>query len=140
MIDFAEIRKEIATEHNVLLGKDDPILMLVTLNRVMFEKYIDVLVEKNTELLVALSATQEKRDAEIKARMSKMITETGDYLEERMRTGLIDATKDIIAQHKKALGAAWKEIEVARKTVIATAVVSCFCAIVTVVMILNVGA
>ncbi|MEO6824600.1 MAG: hypothetical protein ABI167_07740 [Nitrosospira sp.] len=60
-----------------------------------------------------------------------MITDTGNYLEERARTGLIDATKDLVAKHKKDLGEAWVQIELARKTVIACAVLTVFSTIVS---------
>jgi CHASE3 domain sensor protein len=137
MIDYAKLRLEVASKHNILVDKDDPVLVTVTLNEHVFQRYVDILVERNTELLVSINAAQQQGMADAKVTAGRVITEGGKYFEEQMRTGLIDATKDLIAQHRKALGAAWKEIENARKTVIAAAVVSCFCAVVSVVVAVN---
>jgi hypothetical protein len=132
MIDFAEIRKEIAAEHNLLIGRDDPIVMSVTFNKVIFERYIKLLIETNTEFLAEVTDKQEKRDSDARLRMTRMVSDTGNYLEERMSTGLIDATKDLVAKHKKDLGEAWVQIELSRKTVIACAVLTVFSTIVSV--------
>ena len=47
MIDFEEIRKAVAIEHNNLLGKDDPILMSVTVHELVLQRYVDILVDRN---------------------------------------------------------------------------------------------
>ena len=47
MIDFDEIKKTVAIEHNILLDRDDPALIAVTLNELIIQKYIDILDEKN---------------------------------------------------------------------------------------------
>lgn len=128
MIDFEEIRKEIAIEHNTLLRKDDPVLMTVTINQLMFEKYVQILIEKNAEqnkkYLEELKTAQKQGIADAKVTAGRVITEGGVYLEDRARDGLMSAMKDVVAQHKKDLSAAWQEIVKARKAAYYSAAVA----------------
>lgn len=141
MIDFSEIRKEVAIEHNILLDQTDPMLISVTFNKVIFEKYVQFLIEKNAEqnkvLLEAIKKAQQQGIADAKVSASRLITEGGDYLEAKARDGLTEVLKDAIAQHKEALGKAWREIEASRKTVLAAAVVSCSCALITIITVIK---
>ncbi len=129
-------RLEIAKEHNLLIDKADPALIAVTLNRIMFDKYAQLLVDKATELNTehekAIDASFQKTLVDLRSAYTKLVSDTGVHLNEVMRTGLIDATKDLVAKHKKDLGEAWVQIELARKTVIACAVLTVFCTIVSV--------
>lgn len=97
MIDFEEIRKQIAIKHNVLLDKDDPILVTITINEIVLSRYLDLVTERysdaSRDLTIALLHQQEesKRIAE------KIITEASDYVSNQVRQSveesIIEASK-----------------------------------------------
>lgn len=64
MIDFEEIRKQIAIKHNVLLDKDDPILVTITINEIVLSRYLDLVTERysdaSRDLTIALLHQQEE--------------------------------------------------------------------------------
>lgn len=46
LIDFDEIRKEVALRHGIVLGVDDPILVTVTINELVLARIIEVADEQ----------------------------------------------------------------------------------------------
>jgi len=102
MIEISEIRKQVAIKHNVLLEKDDPILVTVTINELVLSRYLDLAnehySEANRELIVALQQQQEQA----KEVAGRIITDASDYVSEQVRTTINDMAKvaanDISAQ------------------------------------------
>ncbi len=102
MIDFEEIRKQIAIKHNVLLDKDDPILVTITINEIVLSRYLDLVTERysdaSRDLTIALLHQQEesKRIAE------KIITEASDYVSNQVRQSveesILEAGKNLKQQ------------------------------------------
>ncbi|MBE7526091.1 conjugal transfer protein TraM [candidate division WWE3 bacterium] len=102
MIDFEEIRKQIAIKHNVLLDKDDPILITITINEIVLSRYLDLVTERysdaSRDLTIALLHQQEesKRIAE------KIITEASDYVSNQVRQSveesILEAGKNLKQQ------------------------------------------
>lgn len=102
MIDFEEIRKQIAIKHNVLLDKDDPILVTITINEIVLSRYLDLVTERyndaSRDLTIALLHQQEesKRIAE------KIITEASDYVSNQVRQSveesILEASKNLKQQ------------------------------------------
>ncbi|WEV50232.1 hypothetical protein OZX61_12860 (plasmid) [Acinetobacter sp. ESL0695] len=80
MIDKDALIQEVAKKHHVLLSKDDPIFVSVTLSELVLKHYIDQIDHK-------LSNTEEtfyemKRDAEDTAQTiaNKLITKGAEYI------------------------------------------------------------
>lgn len=46
MVDFDEIRKEVAIKHGFVLDENDPVLVTVTLNKLMLRDYIEEMNEQ----------------------------------------------------------------------------------------------
>ena len=138
MIDFEEIRKAVAIEHNNLLGKDDPILMSVTVHELVLQRYVDILVDRNMELLKTLEAAQQKGIADAKQTAGRVITDASNYVSEQVHTAVSSAMKEALAQIKKELGRARQETQIAKKTAVIAAAVSCICTVATVAVAINV--
>ena len=138
MIDFEEIRKAVAIEHNNLLGKDDPILISVTVHELVLQRYVDILVDRNMELLKTLEAAQQKGIADAKQTAGRVITDASNYVSEQIHTAVSSAMKEALAQIKKELGRARQETQIAKKTAVIAAAVSCICTVATVAVAINV--
>lgn len=138
MIDFDEIRKEIAVRHNILLEKDDPALIAVTLNELMIQKYIDLLIEKNTGHLKALEAAQARGLAEAKVTGGRVITDASNYVSEQVKEAVEEALEKGEAQIKRDLAGSRRELHTLRKTAVIAAAVSCICTVATVAVAINV--
>ena len=138
MIDFEEIRKAVAIEHNNLLGKDDPILMSVTVHELVLQRYVDILVDRNMELLKTLEAAQQKGIADAKQTAGRVITDASNYVSEQVHTAVSSAMKEALAQIKKELVSARQETQIAKKTAVIAAAVSCICTVATVAVAINV--
>jgi len=138
MIDFDEIRKAAAIEHNILLEKDDPALIAVTLNELMIQRYIDILNEKNIEHLKALEAAQARGLAEAKVTGGRVITDASNYVSEQVKEVVEEALEKGEAQIKRDLAGSRKELQTIRKTAVMAAAVSCICTVATAAMVINV--
>ena len=138
MIDFEEIRKAVAIEHNNLLGKDDPILMSVTVHELVLQRHVDILADRNMELLKTLEAAQQKGIADAKQTAGRVITDASNYVSEQVHTAVSSAMKEVLAQIKKELGRARQETQIAKKTAVIAAAVSCICTVATVAVTINV--
>lgn len=110
MIDFEEIRKEVAIEHNNLLSKDDPILMAVTVNRKVLEHYVDILVERNMELLKAVEVAQQKGIADAKITAGDVISKAAGYVNGEVR-GAIKTAFDEGIERMKAVEKKKEEVK-----------------------------
>lgn len=132
MIDYDEIRKELAISHNVIIAKDDPILIAVTLNELVFDEYVDILVAKNMEYLKTLESAQQKGIADAKLTAGRVITEAAAFVSDQVNTAVLAALEDGREQIRYDLRKAREEIEEARKTSAKWAAVSSLCAVVAV--------
>ncbi len=94
MIDYDEIRKQVAMEHNFLIAKDDPILVSVTLNELVFQRYVDILEEKNLAHRKAIEAALQKGIADAKVTAGSVITQAADYVSEQAHTAVTAALNE----------------------------------------------
>lgn len=143
MIDFEEIRKQIAIKHNVLLDKDDPILVTITINEIVLSRYLDLVTERysdaSRDLTIALLHQQEesKRIAE------KIITEASDYVSNQVRQSveesILEAGKNLKQQSlgNNIASSNYYAQKAEKKATLATimAVVSTVVAVVTLVVV-----
>ena len=137
-IDFDEIRKTIAIEHNVLLDKGDPILAAVTLNELVLQRYIEILMEANEAHRKSIEAALQQGITDAKQTAGRVITEAADYVSEQTNMAVSAVLKEGEAQIKRDLSGSRKELQTTRKTAIIAAAVSCFCTLATVAVAINV--
>ena len=138
MIDFDEIRKEVAIRHGFVPDLDDPMLVTVTVNELVIQRYVDILMEANEAHRKAIEAALQQGIADAKVTASRIITEAADYVSEQARTAVSEALEEAKAQIKRDLSAYRKEAQTARKTAIVAAAVSCICTVTTVAVAINV--
>lgn len=84
-LDFEEIRKQVAIQHNVLLGKDDPILVTVTVNDMVLSRHLDLLSERCDEAQRLLTVTMQQQVEYSKDIAGRLITEAADYVVTQVR-------------------------------------------------------
>jgi len=93
MIDFDEIRKQVAIKHNVLLDTNDPILVTVTINEMVLSRYLDLANKRysdaNRELTVALMQQQEQA----KEVASRIITAATNYVSKQVQAAVSEAVE-----------------------------------------------
>lgn len=94
MLDFDEIRKEVAIRHNVLLGKDDPILVTVTVNELVLGRYLDLISDQYDEANRTLTLTLQQQVEQSKETAGKIITEAANYVSDQTRQAVAEAVKD----------------------------------------------
>lgn len=106
MIDFDEIRQKVAIKHNVLLGSDDPILVTVTINEIVLQRYLDLAALQyetaNRELTIAVQQQVEQS----KATAGRVITDAADYVASEVRRAVGQIAQDVAAQLRQQLGEA----------------------------------
>lgn len=85
MIDFDEIRKEVAIRHNILLGKDDPILATVTVNELVLTRYLDLISERYDDANRTLTVTLQQHVDQSKETAGKIITDAANYVSDQLR-------------------------------------------------------
>lgn len=102
MIDFDEIRKEIAIEHNVLLDKADPVLVSVTLNDLVLRRYAEILTEQNIEHRKAVLEALKQGNIEAKQTAGRIITDASNYVSEQVNTAVTAAIEEGLTQIRKS--------------------------------------
>lgn len=110
MIDFDEIRKEIAIEHNVLLDRDDPILVAVTLHNQVLQQHVETLAKQNDAYRKSIEAAQKQGIADAKQTASKIITEASDYVSEQVNTAVTAAFDEGLEKIRKSQEVKEKEV------------------------------
>ena len=93
-LDFDEIRKEVAIQHSVLLGKDDPILVTVTINELVLAHYAKQMTALQDEASRALTVSLQQQVEQSKETAGKVITEAANYVSDKMRQTLDAALAD----------------------------------------------
>jgi hypothetical protein len=137
-IDFDEIRKTIAMEHDVLLDKGDPILAAVMINELVLQRYVEILMEANEAHRKAIEAALQQGIRDAKQTAGRVITEAADYVSEQTNLSVSAVLKEGEAQIKRDLSGSRKELQATRKMAIIAAAVSCFCTLATVAVVINV--
>ena len=94
MLDFDDIRKEVAIRHNVLLGKDDPILVTVTVNELVLGRYLDLISDQYDEANRNLTLTLQQQVEQSKETAGKIITDAANYVSDQTRQAVAEAVKD----------------------------------------------
>lgn len=94
MIDFDDIRKEVAIRHNLLLGKDDPILATVTVNELVLSRYLDLISEQYDEANRTLTLTLQQQVEQSKDTAGKIITDAANYVSDQLRQAVAEAVKE----------------------------------------------
>jgi|SRR6185437_367843 len=132
MIDYNEIRKQVAISNNALIAKDDPILIGVTLNELVFQRYVEILNEQNEELVKKLEAVQQKAIVDSKLTAGRVITEAAAFVSDQVNTAVLAAMEEGREQIRHDLRKAREETEEARKASAKWAAVSSLCAVIVV--------
>ncbi len=126
MIDFNEIRKEVAIRHNVLLGNDDPILVTVTLNELVLNQYLSLIAQKYDEANRSLAISLQQQVEQSKKTAGKIITDASSYVSDQVRESIDysmkQAKNELLTDIKKTMALQNKvhgsisEIDSAKKT------------------------
>lgn len=103
MIDFDEIRKEVAIRHNVLLGKDDPVLVTVTLNELILKQYINLLNKQYAAANRDITISLQQHIDQSKNTAGKIITEASNYVSEQVNKSIEATLKQATAELKKEI-------------------------------------
>jgi len=103
MIDFDELRGEVFKRHSLALTPDDPILVSVTLNELVLQRYLEMTTERysqaNRELLVGTAQYVEQA----KATAGRVITDAADYVAKEMRQAASLTLADVSGQIRREL-------------------------------------
>ncbi|ELO8195541.1 conjugal transfer protein TraM [Salmonella enterica] len=94
MLDFDDIRKEVAIRHDVLLGKDDPILVTVTVNELVLGRYLDLISDQYDEANRTLTLTLQQQVEQSKETAGKIITDAANYVSDQTRQAVAEAVKE----------------------------------------------
>lgn len=127
MNEFEDLRRAIAARHNIELGPDDPLLVAVSLNELMLDRYIGILTARNEAHQKALAGALQAQIVQSKETAGRVITEAADYVSDQVRKAAAEALADAAAQLQQ-------DVQAARTTAIVVAVVAGFCALVAVAM------
>ncbi len=103
IIDFEEIRKQVSIKHNVLLGKDDPILTTVTINEMVLGRYVEIISEKTNESNQSLIKSLEHQVALSKKTAGEIITEAANYVSNQLHASVTDAVNAACIELKNQL-------------------------------------
>lgn len=112
-LNFDDIRRQVAIEHNVVLGKDDPILVSVTINEMVLKRYLEMASEgyeaASKGLLVSLHHQLEQEKAAAKETAGRLITEASDHVAVQVKqavdTAISTASAKIVQQVEAAQSA-----------------------------------
>lgn len=143
MLDFDDIRKEVAIRHNVLLGKDDPILVTVTVNELVLGRYLDLISDQYDEANRNLTLTLQQQVEQSKETAGKIITDAANYVSDQTRQAVAEAVKDAgkelrqqVAEVKTASReavASGRDAQVAKNSAMVAAVLAGVAALIAVV-------
>lgn len=115
-LDFEEIRKQVAIQHNVLLGKDDPILVTVTVNDMVLTRHLDVLSERCDEAQKSLAVHLQHQVDQAKETAGKLITDAADYVAIQVREVLDVELADAFRREQQQLAEVRRLTEIASAT------------------------
>ncbi|OKP00826.1 conjugal transfer protein TraM [Xenorhabdus eapokensis] len=148
MIDFDEIRKEVAIRHNVLLDKDDPILVTVTVNDIVLNRYIENVTKQYEAANLALTVNLQQQVEQSKATAGKIITDASNYVSEQIRNAILEAVNEAsdelkhkmreaqAASHDTVVSA--HSVQTAKKSALISAMIAGISAVVAIVAVITV--
>lgn len=97
-VDFETIRKDIAIKHNVLLGKDDPILVTVSLNEMVLSHYLDLLSEVYSEhsrtLIQSFQVHNEQALTTATVTAEKVVTQATEHVTKEIKKAVHEAVSE----------------------------------------------
>lgn len=94
MLDLDEIRKEIAIKHGVLLGKDDPIMVSVTLHDKVLERHVDLLSEHYANYTRELAAALQQHVDQSTEMAEKIINQATLHVTEKIKAAAQEAVAE----------------------------------------------
>ncbi len=106
MLDFDEIRKEVAIRHNLLLTPNDPVLVTITLNELVLREFVSVLIAENERHLVAISLALDEHVGKAKETGGRVITEASSFVADQTRKAVAEAVAEATASLKRNLSEA----------------------------------
>lgn len=106
MLDFDEIRKQVAIKHNVLLGKDDPILVTVTVSEMVLDRYLDLVSEHYADATRDLAVSMQQQVDQSKETAAKIITDASNYVSEQVRQAVSEAIVEAGGELKRQIAQA----------------------------------
>ncbi|MBD8483940.1 conjugal transfer protein TraM [Pseudomonas coleopterorum] len=106
MIDFDEIRKQVAIKHNVLIGKEDPVLVTVTVSEMVLDRYLDLVSEHYEDATRALAVSMEQQVEQAKGTSAKIITDASNYVSDQVRQAVIAAVSEAGGELRRQISAA----------------------------------
>lgn len=80
------LRAEVARTHKLILGDNDPILVSVTLNRLILELYVTRMEAAVSQGLDEFNATLSMANDESKATAERLVTGAGQYASKAIKT------------------------------------------------------
>lgn len=137
-----DVLAELAIRHNVLVGKDDPILMMVTIfdkaiEQVIGDHVVTLNAQHEANLKVLIKAVQQGTE-ETKVRAGRVVTEGTAYACDQLRAAIKEEMDKGREELRKDIRLAWNKIDQARKVAVFSAAVS-VCALVAVLAMFNVA-
>lgn len=106
MLDFDDIRKQVAIKHNVLLGKDDPILVTVTVSEMVLDRYLDLVSEHYEDATRALAVSTQQQVEQAKETAAKIITDASTYVSDQLRQAVVAAVNEAGGELRRQITAA----------------------------------
>lgn len=95
MIDLeTDILKQVAIKHSVLLGKDDPILVTVTLNEMVLARYLELAAAQYADANRALTISLQQQVDQSKETAGRVITAAADYVAKEVQLAVTSAITD----------------------------------------------
>lgn len=150
MIDYEEVRKEVAVNHNTLLDKNDPALIMATINEAVLKRYVEFLNLENESHRKAIDGAMAQGIQVAKKTSERIITDAAALVSDQAHNA-IDTTMDewredlrkdfnfVREELRKDLRLAWNKIDQARKVTMFSAAVSSVSALIAVLAMLNVA-
>lgn len=140
MSEFDAIREKVAVTNNVLLSKNDPALVSVTINDVILKHHVDILNtriadyqrftdEQNQKYLKEMLNALQKSHADAKVVASRIINDAAGFIGDQASNAISSAMSEGRDQFRKDLRIAVAKIEELRKATFVAAGVSFGCAI-----------
>ncbi|GLU28264.1 hypothetical protein Brsp01_34970 [Brucella sp. NBRC 12950] len=101
MLDINEIARDVALRNGTLLGKDDPILISVSINEKIIRHYTDILIADQIDRQKTLAVTIERHSELSKEAASVIITKAVEAVREQA-VNAIRQTAELIGENAAA--------------------------------------
>lgn len=98
MIDFEDIRQKVVAQHNVLLGRDDAILVTVTLNEMVLSRYFEMAARHAETTSRELSVAIQRQTEQSKEVAGKIITAAADYVRKEVHEAVKSAAAEAASE------------------------------------------